>query len=245
MKKLLIGCGVLAILLFCIVVGTGVWLFFKAKRYADELKAIQTSYIATNSAYPFMPPDPAILDARRVGDFLIVRAALLDVINAQMGQLDTLKQTASEQRPDSISFREIKSILTMPLALPKQLGTTHVAALEAKRMSLDEYLWHSKMITGTALAAAREGKQLTDTLREAYGRMATAAGLPPPPEGKLPDIAPLQSALQVADVPFHQENLAILEQHAQEISRTTPVLWMELILRNQPLGGTPAMPTEP
>ena len=76
MKKLLIGCGVLAILLFCLVVGTGVWLYFKAKRYADELKAIQTSYVATNSTYPFTSPDPAILDARRVGDFLIVRAAL-------------------------------------------------------------------------------------------------------------------------------------------------------------------------
>ncbi len=93
-------------------------------------------------------------------------------------------------------------------------------------------------ITGTTLKAAKEGRKVSEQILKAYAQayeqLPKDSGLPPPPpQGELPDFAPMERILKVTDVPFLPENLALIQDHADGIAKYPQLVFVDLFLRQQ------------
>lgn len=236
MRKLLIGCGALALLLFCLVVGVGIFITVKVKGYTDSLAQVKTAYQATNQAYPFTPPDPPEMDEGRFKKYLAVRAALATTLE---GEIDAIHQMEDAMKSDK-GFKPGTFFSTMKTmaGLPKRLGTAHIAALEEQGMSVDEYVWHSKIVVGTIVKAGKEGEEVAATLSETYAAFVNQGGVGAvsPDDGEKP--ASIEAALGVQDVPLLPENLKLINDAKDDLTKYPQLLSVDLILREMKLGAT-------
>jgi hypothetical protein len=156
MKKLAIGCGVIALIL---AVGVGVVLYVAASRARTYLResgvveSLETLSKGVNNTNPFTPPANGQLTADMVTRFVAVQ----DVMVAKLGprfkeiaamQDDMLRREQAEHRK-STSAEDFKNVSAMMGFILKAQGAW-VDGLNQQRFSMDEYQW----VRGHVYAAA-------------------------------------------------------------------------------------------
>lgn len=144
MKKLAIGCGVIALVL---VVAAGAGLYYvtsKARGYLRQVEALAAvdKRLVNNAA--FTPPPRGELDADMVKRFAAVQDSMRARLGSRIDELTVkqdqfLRQQQAERRDASAmeAFTVIKDMMGLIL----QLKNAQVDALNEQRFSLEEYYW--------------------------------------------------------------------------------------------------------
>ncbi len=195
MKKLAIGCGIVALVLF---VGAGVGgyiLYNKARGYVAGMKETVEA-LSSFSKYadsvenrtPFTPPSNGELTVESMRRFANVQAAMRVKMGPKFDQVaamqdDMMKREQAEHRK-STAIEDFQNVTAMMKFLVEGLAAW-AEALNQEHFSVDEYYW----VRGRVYAAA--GQHITEiALRNApdtvkaggnlIGPMAGATGPVPP-----------------------------------------------------------------
>ncbi len=233
MRKLLLGCGCLVAIVVCVLVGVGMWGYFKVKTFVDNLEALRAAYVETNEAYPFTPPEVQVLEEGRFETFLAVRKRLALDIEDDMALLSRLMEATNKQSEEApkISFRD----LTDAAMLPIRVGNAHVEALNSEGMSVDEYLWYSGIVTATVVKAAEKGEDVAQGILDAYENDTLEESRD---SGRisLPKTEAIRRILYVPDIPLLEENLERVNEAAGELSKYPNLLFLDPVLREWGFG---------
>lgn len=153
MKKLLIGCGVLVVILALLVAGGGLFIYRTAKKVGASIAAGQEEVAATDRDFPFTAPGDGKLAEGRLEVWLKVREAL------KAG--DQRHYTALKGGGFLAGVRGMVDL--MPAALQDL-----AAALRREKMAAREYAWINEQVGGAlkSRAAAKEAK-LADLVAKA------------------------------------------------------------------------------
>jgi hypothetical protein len=153
MKKVLIGCGIVALLFFVLIAAGGYMLYRAGKSMVEFGQKIEASYRATNTQYPFHAPDDNLVANDQLTRWIAIREKLI---------------------PQVASFKEMmegnktKNPFTMFGTMMEQSSLfvdAHVRELDAKKMSAHEYFWISRhVLTALNSGDARKDPALKDVV---------------------------------------------------------------------------------
>ncbi len=147
MKKLAIGCGVIALVL---VVGATVAMYVvahKARSYLSEsgtLAALQTMGKGVTNMAPYTPPANGELTADMVRRFAAVEDAMIAKLGPRFWEIaamqdEMLRRERAENRK-STPAEDFKNVTAM-MGFIVQAEGAWVDALNQQRFSMDEYQW--------------------------------------------------------------------------------------------------------
>ena len=156
MKKLAIGCGVVALIL---VVGVSVALYIaasKARSYLREsgvVESLETLSKGVNNTSPFTPPANGDLTSDMVRRFVAVHEVIVAKLGPRFKEIaamqdDMLRREQAEHRK-STSAEDFKNVSAM-MGFVLQAQGAWVDGLNQQRFSMDEYQW----VRGHVYAAA-------------------------------------------------------------------------------------------
>jgi len=156
MKKLAIGCGVVALVL---VVAVSVVLYVAASRARTYLResgvaeSLQTLSKGVNNTSPFTPPANGDLTSDTVRRFVAVHDAIVAKLGPRFNEIaamqdDMLRREQAEHRK-STSAEDFKNVTAM-MGFILQAQGAWVDGLNQQRFSMDEYQW----VRGHVYAAA-------------------------------------------------------------------------------------------
>jgi hypothetical protein len=137
LKPMLIGCGLIALLVFgglaflFIFVGRQ---YFEMSRYAEKMSE---EYAALNQQYPFTPPeDSPSIGLDRAASYLRVRGAIMETIPEDLeAKAGNLTQTFD------VGMRDLHRLAGEMFQFAKAASQAHVEALKGEQMSPDEFAW--------------------------------------------------------------------------------------------------------
>jgi hypothetical protein len=147
MKKLAIGCGIVALVL---AVGVSVGLYIvasKARSYLSEsgvLESIETLGKGVNNNAPFTPPANGELTADMVKRFVAVQDAMVAKLGGRSKEIaamqeEMMRREQAEHRT-STSAEDFKNVSAM-MGFVLQAQGAWVDGLNQERFSMDEYQW--------------------------------------------------------------------------------------------------------
>ena len=156
MKKLAIGCGVVALIL---VVGVSVGLYItasKARSYLREsgvVESLETLSKGVTNTSPFTPPANGDLTSDTVRRFVAVHQVMVAKLGPRFKEIaamqdDMLRREQAEHRK-STSAEDFKNVSAM-MGFILQAQGAWVDGLNQQRFSMDEYQW----VRGHVYAAA-------------------------------------------------------------------------------------------
>jgi hypothetical protein len=134
MKKLLIGCGIV-VLLIVVVVGAIGFLVAQSVRGMFQMgRQTFQLYADVNKEIPFKPPATNALSAVQVDRWLAVRKAMLPATEAFKGKLTGQKS------------KNPLTVLTLMTEQSSEVVKAHADALRAHKMSATEYFWIARRV---------------------------------------------------------------------------------------------------
>jgi hypothetical protein len=217
-KKIAIGCGVVA-LLFAIATGIGLyWAYSKAKDYAGsfaQLTAVGDMDQQVSNKSAFAPPETGELTAEQVAQFAKVNEQVQAALGPRFQQLKTRydeleARMKAESRPagPAEALTAIKDLA----GIVKDVRTAQVAALNAQGLSVEEYRW----IRDQAYAAAGMPTALLDI----DGFVEAAKG---------GDVEKLTKGMQrrVSDtLEPNEKNKALVQPISSKLGEWAPLAWL-------------------
>ncbi len=145
MKKLAIGCGVVVLLLFVVVVGVGYYGLMKVRgtvaQFA-ELSKIPEIEGEVRVKTAFTPPASGVLTAKQVDGLLQVQKRVHDRLGENFARFQrTYQSLAQKKEATAADFPDLMSAYRDLAAMFLDAKRTQVAALNDTGLSLDEYRW--------------------------------------------------------------------------------------------------------
>ncbi len=153
MKKVLIGCGIMLLLMVVAVVGIGIFGVRKISQYGDSLAQAQESLTALEQDFAFdIPAEDVSMDPDRFHSYLATRQALVDRTR-QVRLVDLLTTAEEGQQPPAISVGDVFNLVG---EIPK-LMQSYADTLRAAEMSPEEYAWYAMETLKAVRGAAERG----------------------------------------------------------------------------------------
>ena len=152
MKKILIGCGVTALLAIIVVVGLAAFVSYKFVTFGTSVQSSMLQLQSTNQRYAFTEPAKDALNEQRLKDYFEIRKKLI----AQVKSNPTIQNIMDGNKANDPGVMEIMS---MVLNMTQNLSKDFVGELDRRRMSYDEYKYHSHMVYITLSDAKDNGDQ--------------------------------------------------------------------------------------
>ncbi len=158
MKKFLIGCGVVFLVLIVLTVGVSLFIGIKVKGYVDKtgqsVKAMET----LNTAYPFTPAPSATLTTAQLEKYFAIRSDAWAVISKDAGVAEIIKlmKAASQNQQGKQANQGSMGDMIKAFETGRRLLDEMTKILEQHQMSPKEYQWITSQIYGTLA----EGKKL-------------------------------------------------------------------------------------
>ena len=156
MKKLVIGCGVILL-----VLGVGASIVFyvaasKARSYLSEsgvLESIDTLGKGVNNTAPFTPPANGQLTDDMIKRFVLVHGAIVAKLGNRFKEIaamqsEMMRREQAEQRK-STAAEDVKNVSAM-MGFVLQAQGAWVDALNQQRFSMDEYQWVRERVYSAA-----------------------------------------------------------------------------------------------
>ena len=143
MKKVAIGCAVVAGAL-ALVLGIGAfWAFRAARGYVEDL-AVLNQIPAMNEQIedqsPYHPPADERMDADQVAKYAEVQRTMRQVLGARLDELEEKYSVLQEMDRDP-TMREVLGVWSDVATLVVQAKQAQVDAINAAGLSLEEYHW--------------------------------------------------------------------------------------------------------
>ena len=144
MKKVLIGCGVLFVILAALVAGGGYFAVQTFKQVGSEMKVAGDDLQATNRDFPFAAPADGKLSEKQLLTWLKIREE-----DSALGK----------QRQETMKAGRFRAMRKMVNIMPDMIKE-YVKNLRAEKMSAAEYAWITGQIMGAlkSRAAAKDPK---------------------------------------------------------------------------------------
>ena len=147
MKKLAIGCGIMAMLL-TLAIGLGsCFLFSKAKQFVGgyaQLAEIPALNEPIHNRSAFAPPEDGRMQARQIERYMAVQRGMHDRLGERFKQLNEKYGQLSrdlEQKGREANLGESLGAMNDLLAVLMEAKRAQVDALNASGLSYDEYQW--------------------------------------------------------------------------------------------------------
>ena len=173
MKKLLIGCGCLVLL----VLGAGAWFVMQLApgftQMQDGVADAAMRMHALDHAHPFDPDSQEELDAERFATALDVRIGLKDDYERWEAKMEALDPGDGAE-----AFKNLIAAATGAMELMAEQFALVPTALEGTAMSPKEFVFHSKVLWATldSIGAGAGGDAFDSDLRGQYDIMVGAYG---------------------------------------------------------------------
>ncbi|HPB30032.1 MAG TPA: hypothetical protein PLB62_01095 [Candidatus Sumerlaeota bacterium] len=232
-KKFLIGCGVVFVL-FVILIAVGVtFVVVRTKQFAERIGKTTEQYKATNTSYPFTPPEPALMDEARLQTFIRVRDTVRAKLEAHPDLIEQMKEMDKKgQKSARAAFKGVIDMVNSSW----EASQAHIEALHENRMSIKEYVWYNRMVTGTILEAAKKGVALDEDLITPYKNfMEGPSSETKPAEQKAPDYDEMKNMFGVQGVELVQENLDLVLKNREALARMKKISFMQMFMQNMDL----------
>src|SRR5690349_3609609 len=147
MKKLAIGCGIVALVLVVCATAAMYILAYKARSYLHQsgaYEALQTLGKGVVKTTPFTPPANGELTADMVRRFAAVEDSMVAKLGPRFRELaamqdEMMRREAAEHRK-STPAEDFKNV-TSSMGFIVQAQGAWVSALNQQRFSMDEYQW--------------------------------------------------------------------------------------------------------
>lgn len=147
MKKVAIGCGVLALIVLLAIMGGGYWFFRSARTYLHsyaELAQVAELNDQVANQSPYQPPADQRLTESQLDRYVQVQRTMLDHLGQRMtdlqGKYEQLAADLQEQGRDA-NVREILTAWRDVVSLVVSAKEAQVRALNDVGLSLNEYHW--------------------------------------------------------------------------------------------------------
>jgi hypothetical protein len=144
-KKLAIGCGIVALIVFVVVVGLAVFVGFKARsavtQFAElgQIPQIESQVRVTSR---FSPPASGIVTASQLDRLLQVQKRVHDQLGKNAATFErTYKALADKKQTTIADMPALMSAYRDIAAMWLDAKRTQVAALNDAGLSLEEYRW--------------------------------------------------------------------------------------------------------
>lgn len=160
MKKLLIGCGIAALLVLVVCLGVGIWGARKAHQAFADMEAAFESVAELERKYPFTAPEGYQLTAERLDRYFRARGAML----SKAEEHPFIGPMLTAQDPSTINISPMQ-IAGMMFTIPTFLAETVNEGLDPVSMGPSEYAWTMRAVSATIVqGAARNDPQMTAIL---------------------------------------------------------------------------------
>ncbi len=225
MKKLLIGCSVVFLIIAVLMFAGG---YYGYKKVLEPIyttsKILVESYERVNEDFPFERPASGLMEEGRYEKFLSVRNALAESGRKMLERLEELDSAEGE-----VSFIDkLKQAKGLFEAI-RDLGMNHVEQLRQEGMSAKEYVWHARVQLATIIHAAEEGRlqeeapeaaSLVEFINSSSKRLEN---LSQQGQGDL-DIKvnggkQWSQNLRLEEIPLQDENLELIVKYQDEVTR--------------------------
>jgi hypothetical protein len=138
MKRFLIGCGVVALVLFALAVVGGMWVFNNARKMGQKFRASHELLAETNRKHPFVhPPDGLVPENRLV--------AWIDIHKSAAQRMDEAAKKMENVRGGMAAFKAGMESMNNISSITEE----QAKALDQAKMSQKEFNW----ITGQVMGA--------------------------------------------------------------------------------------------
>lgn len=152
MKKLLIGCGVVVLLMIVLVTGFAIFAGLKVQRYATEIEAGAKAIAAVDTKYAFAAPASGAIDSARLLEALRVRETLWKTVLAN----PTVQKITDAQKAGQQPELTASDVFGMAGEVPRLMERA-AQELDAARMSPKEYIWIVNRVYVTVYEQASQG----------------------------------------------------------------------------------------
>lgn len=139
MKKFLIGCCVVAVLLFVIASGVVIYTAVKLNRFVKNLNQNVESVVTLEKDFPFAAPESGEMDPARFNKYLAIRQA----ISARAMEIEFLRENVAAIEEDRESQVDAGDIFGLFASLPGLVEVVSTRMREAQ-MSPSEYAFFSR-----------------------------------------------------------------------------------------------------
>ena len=221
MNKWLIGCGTALGIVVLVAIGAGYYAWQQGKQIRGSVHEITRAYLDLDRQYPFTPPTDGSIDPERFRKFLEVRQPVAAAIRQALG---TAKEKGFADR------------MRMVLTLVRNLGTVHVAALQAAAMSLDEYHYLARetvtvLRTAAAMDSTQRDPDLTEIRNAMLGFQKTLGNMRIHSDGeRVNDLDLGVISINPAHIVVPAGNRLALVQNKQAVLETVPAYLLDLFL---------------
>ena len=241
MKKVLIGCGIVALIGIVIVCGAGIFLWSKAKNIGEAMQqvveAIDAGVSETDTLFPFDLPEPlaggeAGLDAERFGLMLEVRKAASEKIReSSLYAIIQESERAQQQGNDDFPIFKLLGALDEIGPDAEVILAAMFEKLRDSEMSYKEY-WHLTYLGLSAVSVASErGIELTEIPDEVQAQMREMqqafAGQPQ----MAFEFEQYRSSWNKEDDQEILQALDVLRKHQEEIEQAKESIFFDFIIK--------------
>jgi hypothetical protein len=167
MKKVLIGCGVVFLVLLLICTGVTVWGVLTAQKVGQRYSTAIAKVEALNAKYPHTPTKDGKFTEEQLERYFDVRDFVMNDLKTQPLIAKVLTAQANKTEPN-IGMMEIMSFAT---SYPPDLMTKTVEEMERRQMGPGEYFETGRLIYATIEQGQSTG---IETMTELYDKVKTA-----------------------------------------------------------------------
>jgi hypothetical protein len=156
MKKWLVGCLIVGLLLLVVGGGAAYWFVWRPLSAAggdfmgqvDELKKIGEAEQAVKNQSPFTAPADSKLSIAQVNAFVTVQQTIFDKMGPDVAVLEEkYKKMGENGTPENADLKDVMGAYADITRLMSKAKQAQVAGLNVQNMSLEEYRWIREQVS--------------------------------------------------------------------------------------------------
>lgn len=226
MKKFLVGCAVVVVLLVTLLTGAAIFVYIKINHVRKDLEETKVAMTDLNKQHPFTVPQEDDVEAARLNDFFAVRNRMMEMLLADPV---VTKLVANDKNPQLGLMDMMHLLVNLPRTLAKEFTTQ----LEAKKMSPDEYNYYVRFIYTTIYKGKMDGDpemsrlytEIDETLTQFNLQLSQAANGHPPVAWN--NVVAEDTSLDEAEAKRHYD---LVLDHKDELLEHPQLAFLEFVL---------------
>ncbi len=240
MKKLLIGCGVITLILVTLVVGGVIYVTMKLKATGERFEQMTAQLQELDSRYPFATPDDGSVYPTRLEAYFEVRNNMIDMVSEN----PTVKKMVSNAQggKEKIGVGEFIGLATN--FIPEVMDRFH-SEMDSRSMSAAEYNYNARVVYSAISQGNDRGDQ---TMMDIYDKLVVAVDSTNllmdqanQPQHKI-DLSRTLEDIEVESADdVIEENIRVVKKHEHDILKDPSFAFVEFFFLRAAQGGPVAI----
>jgi hypothetical protein len=229
MKKVLIGCGIISLIVILAVVGCSAYACHKLNQFTTGIEAAGAQIEALDQKFPFEAPTDGRVSPERFAQYMDAREGILGAV-MQVGLVSELVAASEQNRQPNIGIGDFLGIIG---AIPNLMGSL-AESLEASEMSPKEFAFHSTIVLKWAQEAVAAGdsevSEVWTQFKEALDQVDAQMAANQDPNIRQLRQDPDVMIAKVEEAPVVDSNMAIVEGQRARLLENRGALIVELLI---------------